>query len=100
MRINLERTIWRPVPFGSISLGTFKRTQRFRTKQERASMPATPKQKRKVETVMHEFKVGNLHSSSGAKVKQRNQAIAIALSESEQSRKSSKRSTKIKKTAV
>ena len=63
-------------------------------------MPATPKQKRKVETVMHEFKVGNLRSSSGAKVKQRNQAIAIALSESGQTRNASKKATKVKQTTV
>lgn len=35
----------------------------------------------KVHTVMSEFKHGTLHSGSGAKVKSRPQAIAIALSE-------------------
>jgi len=35
----------------------------------------------KVETVMHEFKMGDLYSSSGKKVKKKDQAIAIALSE-------------------
>jgi len=35
----------------------------------------------KVRTVLHEFKVGKLRSSSGQKVKSRKQAIAIALSE-------------------
>lgn len=37
--------------------------------------------KTKVEKVMHEFKVGTLKSSSGSKVKNPKQAIAIALSE-------------------
>jgi len=39
--------------------------------------------KDKVKTVMHEFKRGKLHSGSksGPKVKNRKQAIAIALSE-------------------
>ncbi|HEY1041592.1 MAG TPA: DUF6496 domain-containing protein [Candidatus Paceibacterota bacterium] len=36
---------------------------------------------RKVEKVMHEFKVGKLRSSSGDTVKNRKQAIAIGLSE-------------------
>jgi hypothetical protein len=38
---------------------------------------------RKVKTVMHEFKHGTLHSGSkkGPKVKSRQQAIAIAMSE-------------------
>jgi hypothetical protein len=41
------------------------------------------KGQRKVQTVMHEFKTGGLHSGSktGPKVKDRKQAIAIALSE-------------------
>jgi hypothetical protein len=37
--------------------------------------------KDKVETVMHEFGLGTLHSGSGAKVSNRKQAIAIGLSE-------------------
>jgi hypothetical protein len=43
----------------------------------------------KVKTVLHEFKAGSLHSgsSSGPKVKNRRQAIAIALSEAGQSRR-------------
>ncbi len=53
-------------------------------------MPATPKQQKKVARVMHEFKEGDLRSSSGAKVKKRKQAVAIALSESGQSRKNKK----------
>lgn len=41
----------------------------------------------KVATVMEEYKHGTLHSGSGAKVKNRPQAIAIAMHESGQSRK-------------
>ena len=37
--------------------------------------------KNKVQKVMHEFKGGTLKSSSGRKVTNRKQAIAIALSE-------------------
>ena len=48
---------------------------------------ATARQKKKVEKVMHEQKLGTLKSSSGKKVKSRKQAIAIALSESGQSRR-------------
>ena len=44
-------------------------------------MPETPKQKAKVEKVMHEFKDGDLKSSTGAKVKNPKQAIAIGLRE-------------------
>ena len=40
-----------------------------------------PKAQEKVGKVMHEFKRGKLRSSSGDKVKNRNQAIAIGLSE-------------------
>ena len=47
----------------------------------------TAKQKRKVERVLHEYKTGSLKSRSGRKVKSRKQAIAIALSESGQSRR-------------
>ena len=53
---------------------------------------ATAKQQKKVEKVMHEFKQGELESSTGKKVKKRKQAIAIAMSESGQSRK--RRSTR------
>lgn len=45
-------------------------------------MPETETQKRKVVKVMHEFKEGDLKSSSGDKVKSRKQAVAIAMSES------------------
>lgn len=41
----------------------------------------------KVHTVMKEYKRGTLHSGSGAIVKKRSQAIAIALSESGLSKK-------------
>jgi hypothetical protein len=47
----------------------------------------TAKQKRKVELILHEYKTGALKSRSGRKVKSRQQAIAIALSESGQSRR-------------
>jgi hypothetical protein len=47
------------------------------------------KRKAKVKKVMEEFKHGELHSGSkkGPMVKNRKQAIAIAMSESGQSRK-------------
>lgn len=38
----------------------------------------------KIGEVMHEFKEGKLKSSSGKKVKDRKQAIAIGISEAEQ----------------
>ncbi len=50
----------------------------------------TPAQQRKIEKVMHEFKEGDLKSSSGDKVKKRDQAIAIALSEAGASKDSKK----------
>jgi hypothetical protein len=40
---------------------------------------------RKVARVMHEFKEGELKSSSGQKVKSRKQAVAIGLSEARRS---------------
>ena len=60
-------------------------------------MPATPKQKRKVKRVMHEFKEGELRSSSGDKVKKRKQAVAIAMSESGLSRKRPRKKAKTKR---
>ena len=50
-------------------------------------MPGKKKGKGKVQKVLHEFKKGSLKSSSGAKVKSRDQAVAIALSEAGLSRK-------------
>ncbi len=44
-------------------------------------MAQTKKQSRKVRKVMGEFTEGKLKSSSGAKVKNPKQAVAIALSE-------------------
>lgn len=46
---------------------------------------------KKMGKVMHEFKAGTLKSSSGAKVTNRKQAIAIGMSEAEQAAKSKKR---------
>ncbi len=40
-----------------------------------------PKAQKKVEKAMHEYKRGELKSSSGQKVKSRKQAVAIGLSE-------------------
>lgn len=54
-------------------------------------MKETKKQKEKVEKVMHEFKEGDLKSGkggAGGKVKGRQQAVAIALSEAGLSKKS------------
>lgn len=48
---------------------------------------ATKKQKAKTEKVLKEYKKGELQSSSGKKVTKRDQAVAIALSESGQARK-------------
>ncbi|WP_309641987.1 DUF6496 domain-containing protein [Flavobacterium sp.] len=51
----------------------------------------TKKQKAKIEKVMHEFKEGTLKSGkdgAGGNVKNRNQAIAIALSEAGVNKKS------------
>jgi len=53
-------------------------------------MTQTPKQKEKVEKVMHEFKEGELTTGSGKKVTNRKQAVAIAMSESGQSRSQKK----------
>ena len=53
-------------------------------------MPETETQKRKVGIVMHEFKEGDLKSSSGDKVKSRKQAVAIAMSEAGMSKSTKK----------
>jgi uncharacterized protein DUF6496 len=55
------------------------------------TMPST-RQKPKVRKVMHEYKEGKLKSGSGRKVKSRKQAIAIAMSESGQSKRRKKAS--------
>ena len=52
---------------------------------------ASTRQKSKVAKVMHEHKKGQLKSGSGKKVTSRKQAIAIAMSESGQSKKSKKK---------
>jgi hypothetical protein len=49
------------------------------------------KGKTKVEKVMGEYKRGTLKSSSGAKVKSRSQAVAIAMSEAGMSKPKKKR---------
>jgi hypothetical protein len=46
-----------------------------------AAKRSEPTGKRKIQKVMKEFKEGDLKSSSGAEVKDRKQAVAIALSE-------------------
>jgi uncharacterized protein DUF6496 len=55
---------------------------------------ATSSQKRKVHKVMSEKKRGTLRSGSGKKVKSRIQAIAIAMSESGQSLKRQRKSSR------
>lgn len=63
------------------------------------------KAQEKIAKVMKEFKEGKLHSSSGDKVKARDQAIAIGISEAEQAgykvpkqkKESSSKTTKKKK---
>jgi hypothetical protein len=44
-------------------------------------MEKSDKMKNKVTKVMREYKTGKLKSSSGQKVKSRDQAVAIAMSE-------------------
>ncbi len=46
-----------------------------------ATKAAAKKGPKKIAKVMHEFKEGSLQSSSGQKVEDRKQAVAIALSE-------------------
>jgi hypothetical protein len=60
-------------------------------------MSASKGQKAKVETVMREFKDGDLKSGSGDKVTNRKQAVAIALSESGQSNEQSPKRKAVKK---
>ena len=58
---------------------------------EAKAMPSAT-QKRKTKNVMHEYKEGKLKSGSGRKVKSRKQAVAIAMSESGQSKRRKKAS--------
>jgi hypothetical protein len=53
------------------------------------SVPSSSHAKMKIEKTMHEFKEGELHSSSkrGPKVTSRKQAIAIALSQARKEKK-------------
>jgi hypothetical protein len=53
---------------------------------------SSPAEKRKVRKVMHEYKEGDLKSGSGRKVKSRKQSVAIAMSESGQSKRRKKAS--------
>lgn len=50
-------------------------------KEQIMKAPSSPKAKKKIGKVMGEFKRGKLKSGSGQKVKSRDQAVAIALSE-------------------
>lgn len=50
-------------------------------------MEKKDKMQAKVRKVMHEYKVGKLKSSSGEKVKSRDQAVAIAMSEAGMAKK-------------
>lgn len=59
-------------------------------------MKKPTKAQAKIRTVLHEFKVGKLHSGSkkGPTVKSRQQAIAIALSQAGKSTSKAKRRSK------
>lgn len=51
------------------------------------SAPKTPAAKAKVSKVMHEYGKGSLKSSSGQKVTDQKQALAIAISEAKRNPK-------------
>jgi Family of unknown function (DUF6496) len=55
------------------------------TKSSHAGARTSSKGERKIHKVMKEHKSGTLKSGSGAKVKRRKQAVAIALSEARKS---------------
>lgn len=54
-------------------------------------IPQTPKTKRKISKVMREYKSGTLKSSSGERVTDYKQALAIALSEARRLAKGGKK---------
>jgi len=49
-------------------------------------VPKGPTAKRKIHTVLREFKAGALRSGSGSKVTSKKQAVAIALSKARRAR--------------
>jgi len=51
------------------------------------AVPRSKPARRKIRTVLHEFKAGALRSSSGQRVTRRDQAVAIALSEGRRARR-------------
>ena len=57
----------------------------------KTKMKMTPEMQAKMKTVLGEFKSGKLRSSSGEKVTDRKQAIAIGLSEARKARKQVKK---------
>jgi hypothetical protein len=73
----------------TIALAEQKRTNGDRAKEAARTENADALDK--VAQVMHDFKAGKLKSSSGDKVKDRKQAIAIALSEQQRMKKRKKK---------
>jgi len=67
-----------------------KKHERTESAKERR-MEYGPKGEKKVKKVMGEYKRGTLKSSSGAKVKSRKQAVAIAMSEAGRAKKGKRR---------
>lgn len=55
-----------------------------RPKKNKMSEKYSKKAQEKIEKVMHEYKEGTLKSSSGKKVKDHKQAVAIGISEAAQ----------------